>query len=79
MSNEERTDIPPPPYPKVDAKKKWGKFFIKLGLGVVIGGLLGFAYYQIVGCPTGGCTLTSSPEITTGYGMLLGAVASISA
>ncbi|MBW2700054.1 MAG: YtxH domain-containing protein [Deltaproteobacteria bacterium] len=48
-------------------------------MGVVIGGLLGFGYYQIVGCPTGGCTLTSSPEITTGYGMLLGAVASISA
>lgn len=41
-------------------------------LGVVIGGLLGFAYYYFIGCQTGTCPLTSNPFISTGYGAVMG-------
>jgi hypothetical protein len=44
----------------------------KLGLGVGIGGLLGFSYYFFIGCQTGACPLTSNPFISTGYGAVLG-------
>jgi hypothetical protein len=36
------------------------------------GGVLGFAYYKLVGCRTGACPITSSPYISTLYGALLG-------
>ena len=44
----------------------------KMGLGVLIGGVLGFAYYYFVGCRTGTCPLTSNPFISTGYGAVIG-------
>jgi len=47
---------------------------LKLILGVVVGGGLGFAYYKFVGCATGTCPLTSNPIISTIYGAVLGAV-----
>ena len=42
--------------------------------GAVTGGALGFGYYLMVGCPTGGCPLTSSPWVTTGWGAAFGAL-----
>ncbi|MFH1009428.1 MAG: YtxH domain-containing protein [Candidatus Latescibacterota bacterium] len=47
---------------------------MSLIIGSAIGGGLGFLYYRLVGCPTGACPLTSNPYITTGYGMVLGAL-----
>jgi hypothetical protein len=47
---------------------------LKLILGTVVGGGLGFAYYKFVGCPTGACPLTSNPVVSTLYGALLGAL-----
>jgi hypothetical protein len=47
---------------------------IKLFIGVVIGGGLGFAYYKFVGCSTGTCPLTSHPIVSTIYGAVLGAL-----
>ena len=44
----------------------------KLSLGVVIGGLIGFAYYFFIGCKSGTCAITSSPVISTLYGIVLG-------
>ena len=42
-------------------------------LAFVVGGaLLGFGYYQLVGCRTGACPITSSPVVSTLYGALLG-------
>jgi Family of unknown function (DUF6132) len=47
---------------------------LKLILGVVIGGGLGFAYYKFIGCSTGTCLLTSNPWISSIYGAVLGAL-----
>ncbi len=42
--------------------------------GIMIGAVLGFAYYKLVGCPTGSCPLTRNPITTTLYGALMGAL-----
>ena len=45
----------------------------KLGiLGLVVGGVLGYAYYYFIGCNTGGCAITSKPLNSTAYGMVMG-------
>ena len=43
-------------------------------VGAVVGAGLGFGYYLMVGCPTGGCPITSNPWATTGYGAVFGAL-----
>lgn len=43
-------------------------------IGVVSGGMVGFGYYKLVGCPTGACPLTRNAWISTLYGMALGAL-----
>ena len=48
------------------------RMITKIVIGVVGGGLLGFAYYRFIGCATGTCPLTSNPWISTLYGMLVG-------
>jgi hypothetical protein len=45
---------------------------LALWLGVVLGGLLGFAYWRFIGCASGVCPLTSNPWMSTLYGMVLG-------
>ena len=47
---------------------------LRIVIGVVVGGGLGFAYYKFVGCSTGTCPLTSNPIISTLYGMVVGAL-----
>jgi len=49
-------------------KKKW----IKPILGLLLGGVAGFAYYYFVGCRSGACPITGNPLISTAYGSLLG-------
>ena len=44
----------------------------KMGIGIVLGGVVGFAYYYFIGCKSGTCAITSSPVISTLYGVLLG-------
>ena len=44
----------------------------KMGIGILIGGLVGYAYYYFIGCKSGTCSITSSPIISTLYGVLLG-------
>ncbi|MCX6155272.1 MAG: DUF6132 family protein [Candidatus Kapabacteria bacterium] len=39
--------------------------FWKPALGVVVGGMAGFAYYHFVGCSSGNCAITSSPYMST--------------
>lgn len=45
---------------------------LRLIIGILVGGGLGFSYYQFVGCSTGTCPLTSNPVISTIYGAVLG-------
>lgn len=45
----------------------------KLGLiGLVLGGILGYAYYHFIGCNTGTCSITSKPINSSVYGMVMG-------
>lgn len=45
---------------------------VKTVTGIVIGALVGYAYYRFVGCASGACPLTSNPWITTTYGAVIG-------
>ncbi len=47
---------------------------LRIVIGAVVGGGLGFAWYKLVGCSTGTCPLTSNPYVSTFYGMALGAL-----
>ena len=45
----------------------------KLGLiGIVLGGILGYAYYHFIGCNTGTCAITSKRINSSVYGMVMG-------
>ena len=45
----------------------------KLGLiGIVLGGILGYAYYHFIGCNNGTCAITSKPINSSVYGMVMG-------
>jgi hypothetical protein len=44
---------------------------------VLMGALLGFAYYYFIGCAGGTCPITSNPYTSVGYGSLIGLVLSI--
>jgi hypothetical protein len=47
---------------------------LRIIIGVVVGGGLGFAFYKLVGCSTGTCPLTSNPFTSTLYGGVIGAL-----
>lgn len=45
----------------------------KLSLvGVLVGGILGYAYYHFIGCESGSCAITSKPLNASLYGMVMG-------
>jgi len=50
---------------------------LKVIMGVVIGGLLGFLYYKVIGCSTGTCPITSKPLNSTLYGAVMGLLLTI--
>lgn len=47
---------------------------VRLIIGIVIGGLLGYAMYRFIGCSSGACPITSDPWISTILGMVFGAL-----
>jgi hypothetical protein len=47
---------------------------VRIVIGLVFGGVLGFAYYKLVGCSSGACPLTSNPFLSTIYGSVVGAL-----
>ncbi len=51
---------------------------IKVGLGVLIGGVAGYGWHRLVGCSTGACPITANPYISTVYGALVGLMATLS-
>jgi hypothetical protein len=47
---------------------------LRLIIGAVAGGLVGFAIYRFIGCSSGTCPITSNPWISTGFGIVIGAM-----
>jgi len=43
---------------------------------IVVGAILGYAYYYYIGCVSGSCPITSNPYISTFYGAVLGGILS---
>lgn len=41
-------------------------------VGIVAGGILGYAYYYFIGCSSGSCAITSKPVNSSVYGMVMG-------
>lgn len=41
-------------------------------IGVLLGFVAGFLYYDQIGCVTGTCTITSDPWASTAYGGIFG-------
>ena len=56
---------------KLKAKK-----FIRPAIFILVGIILGFVYYKIIGC-TNGCPVTSSPYWTVLYAGILGFLISV--
>jgi len=50
------------------------KRILKTTLPVIIGGILGYAYYHFIGCRTGSCPISGNPYVSTVYGSLVGLV-----
>ena len=51
---------------------------LRIIIGIVVGGGLGFGLYKFVGCSTGTCPLTSNPVISTIYGAVIGGLVATS-
>lgn len=45
-------------------------------IAVIIGGIIGFTYYKLIGCRSGSCPITSNPYISIIWGALFGFVIS---
>ncbi len=48
-----------------------------IGAFIVAGAVAGIVIQRAVGCPTGGCPITSSPLFSTIYGAVIGLVVGI--
>lgn len=48
------------------------KQYVITGVGVLVGFILGYAYYHFIGCATGSCAITSKPLNSTLYGGMMG-------
>lgn len=44
---------------------------------IIAGVIIGFAYYNFVGCASGTCVITSNPVITMAYTGILGGLISV--
>jgi hypothetical protein len=49
---------------------------IRIIIGALVGGVVGYGLYRVMGCSSGACPLTSNPWISTGYGVLMGVLLS---
>lgn len=45
---------------------------LRMAIGAVVGGILGYALYRFVGCSSGACPMTSNPWISTILGGVMG-------
>ena len=51
---------------------------LRIFIGILVGGGLGFAAYKLISCSSGTCPLTSNPWVSTIYGAVLGALVATS-
>jgi len=51
---------------------------LRLLIGIIGGGGLGWGWYKLVGCSSGTCPLTSHPVISAIYGAVIGALVAAS-
>ena len=54
------------------------RVILRVIIGLIAGGSLGFAFYKLVGCSSGTCPLTSNPFTSTLYGSVVGALVAAS-
>lgn len=47
------------------------KHYLKI-LGIVVGALGGYLYYDFIGCVSGSCPITSSPYLSVLFGAVMG-------
>jgi len=47
---------------------------LRIIIGIIVGGGLGFGWYKLVGCSSGTCPLSSHPVISTIFGAVFGAL-----
>jgi len=45
---------------------------LRIIIGIVIGGVVGFLYYKLVGCRSGSCPITSNPLSSIIFGAIFG-------
>jgi len=54
--------------------KKWFSINKLYFIGIIVGGISGYLYWQQIGCSSGTCMITSNPVNSTIYGALMGAL-----
>lgn len=52
--------------------KKFAKKNLLTIIGVFVGAIAGYFYWQQVGCSSGSCAITSNPYNSTIYGSIMG-------
>ena len=49
---------------------------VRLLLGAIVGGLLGYGVYYFIGCSSGACPITANPWVSILFGVIIGALLS---
>lgn len=49
-----------------------GRISGRAALNMVLGGIIGYAFYHYVGCANGTCIITGNPYVSTLYGIYMG-------
>jgi len=49
---------------------------VRLFIGAIVGGLLGYGVYRFIGCSSGACPITANPWVSTIFGVIVGALLS---
>jgi hypothetical protein len=47
---------------------------IRMAIGLIVGGALGYGWHRLVGCSTGTCPLTATPIRGISYGAVMGLI-----
>tara|TARA_B100001079_G_scaffold48486_1_gene39617 strand:- start:4493 stop:4714 length:222 start_codon:yes stop_codon:yes gene_type:complete len=55
-------------------KDFFSKTLVRIPLGVIFGGSLGYTYFYFIGCNSGSCAITTDPVNSIAYGSLVGLI-----